>query len=865
MEQSYFKDNLKLSKDRFTKSIFKLNSSYNEHTPLHLLQAFIANKQGVSLKGNRVLRKVYDNENTQMELYLKKFDKKEKVFKVKYNLPAHKWGRISPEKSLSLCVFHRPTRHAYCKGKYIDIDFKNAHPVIIYNICMLNGLPCPTIKKYCENREKYLQDICDHHRVERGDAKTLMLRMSYGGVYENWITEQELKQNRIFNPLPEILEYQTEMAYIRDKVFEKNTHIIADVEKADPQYFKNPKYKTPEEVLRKKKKTCMSHFCNTIERHLQEVCIKHLIDNKNFNIHDDVVPCQDGFMIRENLWYDGLINECETAANNLFKFKMELAVKEFDEACEIPIREIEDEENDEAEPEDIRQIIDEPIYNLICLSPINDTKITGLTEYDIAKVIHHYYKDNFVCSNIKDNIWYEFKDHRWICSDSGSTLRNIISEDFRNKFFELLTDLTPFKNNKKVKVYILKLREVVERLGKTLNKKNIMTECKEIFYKRNFEEELNTNVRLLCFTNGVFDSDTLTFREGKPEDMCSLCTNIELKALNDEEKEYMEDVKRRLFYEPLGYDVGDYFLLTLAQAIAGKRLKRINFGLGGTNRGKSTITTACTSALGDYVGSFNAENLAYRKSSQDEAQIMRWALLLRHKRVIFSNEMKSTVELNGNMIKKISSGGDRIIGRRHCEEETSFVCDFLAVCMSNDLNRIKPYDEAISKRVRIIPYEKEFVDEPENELQLKKDPNLEKEMQTDLFKQVFVSMLLFRYDTFIKDENGVEVEPTEVANAKQEWTGDDGGKYKFVDKFLEEYEITNNAADYTPSKTMEDWLNGVNLGISYILFTKELKAYCKIHNCNNVESKKKKVCGKTPQVWVGVKQISYNPEFDGED
>ena len=65
-----------------------------------------------------------------------------------------------------------------------------------------------------------------------------------------------------------------------DKVFEKNTHIIADVEKADPQYFKNPKYKTPDDVLHKKKKTCMSHFCNTIERHLQEVCIKYLINAK---------------------------------------------------------------------------------------------------------------------------------------------------------------------------------------------------------------------------------------------------------------------------------------------------------------------------------------------------------------------------------------------------------------------------------------------------------------------------------------------------------------------------------------------------------------------------------------------------------
>ena len=53
------------------------------------------------------------------------------------------------------------------------------------------------------------------------------------------------------------------------------------------------------------------------------------------------------------------------------------------------------------------------------------------------------------------------------------------------------------------------------------------------------------------------------------------------------------------------------------------------------------------------MGSFNAKNLAYKNTSQDETQIMRWALLLRHKRVIFSNEVKSTVELNGNMIEKI--------------------------------------------------------------------------------------------------------------------------------------------------------------------------------------------------------------------
>ena len=128
---SYFKNNLRLSKERFTKSIFKFNCNYNEHAPLELVQSFVKNKQGVSLKSNRVLHKSYDNENQQMELYLKKYDKKEAVFKVKYNLPVHKWGRINPEKSLSLCVFHRPTRHAYCKGVYIDIDKKTVTPLLL--------------------------------------------------------------------------------------------------------------------------------------------------------------------------------------------------------------------------------------------------------------------------------------------------------------------------------------------------------------------------------------------------------------------------------------------------------------------------------------------------------------------------------------------------------------------------------------------------------------------------------------------------------------------------------------------------------------------------------------------------------------
>ena len=150
-------------------------------------------------------------------------------------------------------------------------------------------------------------------------------------------------------------------------------------------------------------------------------------------------------------------------------------------------------------------------------------------------------------------------------------------------------------------------------------------------------------------------------------------------------------------------------------------------------------------------------------------------------------------------------------------------------------------------------------------MELKKDPNLENEMKTDLFKQIFIMMAILRYDQFVRDENRVEIEPEAVVNAKREWTGDEGGKYKYVNKFLEDFEITNSPRDFTISKNIEKWICEKNLGISPNLFTRELKQYCKEHLFDLVTSKVKKVCGKNHQVWFGIKERTYCPEDEVEE
>jgi hypothetical protein len=356
----------------------------------------------------------------------------------------------------------------------------------------------------------------------------------------------------------------------------------------------------------------------------------------------------------------------------------------------------------------------------------------------------------------------------------------------------------------------------------------------------------------LLFNNGYFDMKKghfYTKEEINPSIVFFGKIHHHFTEFDEEEMNYMDDLEQRLFFNVLGEDVGEYFMIMLARGLAGDMMKNIMFCLGDTNCGKSTLTTAITLSCGDYVGSFNAENLAYRNSSNDEAQIMRWAMLLRYKRFIFSNEMKSTSEINGNMIKKIASGGDNLIGRNHGKSEEDFITHFLPICFANDLPRIKPYDPAVDNRVRVISYKKKFVDEPTNETELVKDYHLVNEMKTSRFQRVFVGMLIRRY--VWANQNNYDVLPEEVKNAKKEWIET---TCDYIEKFLESYEITDDEKNYTRSKNIEDWIKDNKLGITMTKFGIELKKYVNMKKYENVMNKCKKLEGKSVMCWFGIKE-----------
>ena len=305
------------------------------------------------------------------------------------------------------------------------------------------------------------------------------------------------------------------------------------------------------------------------------------------------------------------------------------------------------------------------------------------------------------------------------------------------------------------------------------------------------KEKSNSSLGYALFNNGYYDFKKNKFYDkitcdfkGEIVFFGKFHFNYDINT-NTEEEKLIGVIKDTFFTNPLGNDVGEYFITNIARALAGDMMKRMLFNVGPSNAGKTLISLFILAAFGDYAGSFNGENLAHKTSNLEEAQIMRFLLLHRYKRIIFSNEMKSSVELNGNMIKKCASGGDNLIGRGMGKEEVEFTAHPLFIVFSNDMNKITPYDDAVDNRARVISYTKICKNKSEEELnqyELKMDETLKDKIKTIEYQKAFIKLLLQYYQLYLT--NGEKDEEPSV-----------------IDLFLKSFRITDEIVKTQNKKT----------------------------------------------------------------
>ena len=150
---------------------------------------------------------------------------------------------------------------------------------------------------------------------------------------------------------------------------------------------------------------------------------------------------------------------------------------------------------------------DKKLVNLI------ENGVNELNGYDIAKIVHYLYKDDYVCGKLKSKLWYHFEKHKWKQTELGpyKELSTNIVELFE-KYKETIED----------DGIIEKVNNIIIKLKNVSFKEGICRECTYLFYEPDFIIALDRNINLICFNNGVWNIRNKTFRDGLKSDNISL-------------------------------------------------------------------------------------------------------------------------------------------------------------------------------------------------------------------------------------------------------------------------------------------------------------------------------------------------------
>jgi P4 family phage/plasmid primase-like protien len=425
-----------------------------------------------------------------------------------------------------------------------------------------------------------------------------------------------------------------------------------------------------------------------------------------------------------------------------------------------------------------RKTIDYYVEQTIKSSSKKESDRTGCGDWDLANVLYQLYKGEYVCVSVKANIWYQYKNNRWIEIDSGTTLRKSISVQLRDLynqksvgFMHTITTeggheetrtinepVQPNHSEDIARARSIRILNICQRLANTNDKKNIMTEAKELFYDPSFLEKLDTNPYLLCFKNGVIDFKEKIFRKGQPEDNISLTTDIDYIPLDPlKHKQIMDEINdfmNKLFPEK---ELCRYMWEHLASTLCGTTSNQtFNMYIGIGSNGKSALTELMSKVLGKYHGVVPTTLVTEKRGKVGgltpeivELKGLRYAVM---------QEPDGNDKINEGMMKQLTSGKDPLQGRAPYMPQTiSFIPQFKLVVACNKLMGVKANDHGTWRRIRAVPFKALFTINPvegdkEKPYQYKLIENIEGKF--DEWKEVFASMLvniMFETNGIVKD------------------------------------------------------------------------------------------------------------------
>lgn len=392
----------------------------------------------------------------------------------------------------------------------------------------------------------------------------------------------------------------------------------------------------------------------------------------------------------------------------------------------------------------------------------------------VANLLMHMHRLRFKCASIKHNIWYEFKNHKWVMIDSAHSLRRLISTDIRNELLKyqrnyLATEEVNARNKREADEFDdydeakrqkeqadkgVQISKVIRKLNDSTFKNGVIRECADIVKDENFLKNLDENHFLICFDNGVYDLGTGVFRDGFPDDCISLSTGYRYIEYDetDEYSQEIEDFFNKIQPDPV---MREYLITLMSTCLSGSISEECFYVFTGSGaNGKSKLMELMKNTLGDYYKPMDIRLLTEKRSSSSSAS----PELADKKgvRACSFDEPKATDEINTGFMK-IFTGGDEITARALFKDPIYFKPQFKPFLLCNNTPRIHADDEGTWRRLKVVPFLSKFKKRGEaSKKELKNglsgknffwaDDRLSEKLPD--WKQMFMGRLLKIYPTF---------------------------------------------------------------------------------------------------------------------
>ncbi len=363
-------------------------------------------------------------------------------------------------------------------------------------------------------------------------------------------------------------------------------------------------------------------------------------------------------------------------------------------------------------------------------SHINESISGEGTHNDIAKILYRMYGSTYVCASINQDIWYEFDNHGWKRIEAGTTLRARISDVLVEHYTSSIREITNQGTNLgETELLMLKkkveaMRRIVNNLKSSPFKNNVMKECKEVFYNEKFLRLLDRNKYIIRFKNGIYDLKTHAFRDGLPEDYCSLCLGVDYVEFEESDEKVLQvhDFFMKIFPD---VSVREYFIDIASEIfVGGNHQKKIWFWTGAGDNGKSVTETIFEKMMGEYAMKLPT-SLFTGKRTQSSGANPELARVGNGQRWVMAQEPGKKEVFNIGICKELS-GNDTFYARGLYQEGKEVTPMFKVGIVCNDPPIVPDNDKAFWNRIRLIPFESKFCDDapesPEEQLRQKRFP-----------------------------------------------------------------------------------------------------------------------------------------------